>query len=120
VSKLNNKIAKLSTYIVLLGYLTITTANVFHHHNIELGKLFSSLNSTKVDQNSHINLLGSKALCPIQFAFNSLNNSLVSFDTSYQDYKIKPGIIDFGLVSSKPTKETIFSFCLRAPPFFFS
>lgn len=115
--KLNNKISKLSAYIVLLGYLTITTANVFHHHNIELGKLFSSLNSTKEYQNNHINLLGSEVLCAVQFAFNSLHNLVISFDTPYQDYQIKPDIIDFGLVSSKPIKEPIFSFCLRAPPF---
>ena len=118
--KLNNKISKLSAYIVLLGYLTITTANVFHHHSIELDKLFSSLNSTNESQNKHINLLGSEVFCVVQFAFNSVHNSIISIDTPNQDSQIKTGIIDFGLVSSKPTKETIFSFCLRAPPFFLS
>ena len=118
--KLNNKISKLSAYIVLLGYLTITTANVFHHHSIELDKLFSSLNSTNESQNKHINLLGSEVFCVVQFAFNSVHNSIISIDTPNQDSQIKTGIIDFGLVSSKLTKETIFSFCLRAPPFSFS
>jgi len=120
VLKLNIKISKISAYIVLLGYLTITTANVLHHHNVELGKLFSSVNSTKEDKNNHINLHGSEVFCAVQFAFNSLHNSLVSFDNPYQDYHIKLGIIDLGLVSSKSTKETIFSFCLRAPPHSFS
>lgn len=118
--KLNNKISKFSAYILLLGYLIITTANVFHHHNVELGKLFSSLNSTNESQNKHINLLGSEVFCVVQFAFNSVHNSIISIDTPNQDYQIKPAIIDLGLVSSKPTKETIFSFCLRAPPFSFS
>lgn len=118
--KLNNKISKLSTYIVLLGYLTITTANVFHHHNVEIGKLHSSLTSSETKSSNHINLLGTEVLCAVQFAFNLLHNSVISFDSPYQDYQIKPGIIDFGLVSSKPTKEAIFSFCLRAPPISFS
>mgnify|MGYP001590299176 CR=1 FL=1 len=118
--KFNNKISKLSAYIVLLGYLTITTANVFHHHNVELGKLFSSLTSTKEDQNNHINLLGSEVLCAVQFAYNSLHTSFVSFENPYQDFQIKQDIFYLGLVSSKPIKETIFSFCLRAPPFSFS
>ena len=107
--KLNNKISKLSAYIVLFGYLTITTANVFHHHNIELGKLFSSLNSTKESQNKHINLLGSEVFCAVQFAYNSLHTSFVSFVNPYQDFQITQGIFYLGLVSSKPIKETIFS-----------
>ncbi len=118
--KLNNKISNLSAYIALLGYLTITTANVFHHHNIELGKLFASINSAKENQNNHINLHGSEVLCAVQFAYNSLHTSFVSFVNPYQDFQITQGIFYLGLVSSKPIKETIFSFCLRAPPFSFS
>ncbi|MDP2362514.1 MAG: hypothetical protein Q8M94_01960, partial [Ignavibacteria bacterium] len=102
---------------VLLGYLTITTANVFHHHNVDIGKSVSSLSSSEKKQNNHLNLLGSEVLCVVHFAYNSLHNSLVSFDSPTQDYQIKPDIIDLSIVSTKPTKETIFNFCLRAPPF---
>lgn len=116
----SNKISKLSAFIVLLGYLTITTANVFHHHNLELGELFSSLNSTKDDQNNHINLLGAEVFCIVQFAYNSLHTSFVSFVNPYQDFQIKQGIFHNGIVSSKPDKHTIFSLCLRAPPISFS
>lgn len=104
----------------MLGYLTITTANVFHHHSIELGKLFSSLHSTKDDQNNHINMLGSGVFCVVQFAFNSLHTSFVSFVNPYQDFQIKQNIFHNGVVSSKPDKETIFNFGLRAPPISFS
>lgn len=114
--KLNIKITKISAYVILLGYLTIITANVFHHHHIELGKLFSSLKSTKDDQNNHINLIGSEVFCAVQFAYNSLHTSFVSFVNPYQDFQIKQELFHLGIVSSKPDKETIFSFCLRAPP----
>lgn len=114
---LSNKISKLSAYIVLLGYLTITISNVLHHHNIDLGRLSSSLNSLDKKQTNHLSLTGSEIFCVVHFAFSSLNNSLVSFESSYQVCKNKPDIVDLNSCSSKPTKKAIFSFCLRAPPF---
>jgi hypothetical protein len=114
---LKNKISKLTAYIVLLCYLTITTAYVFHHHNIELGELVSSLNSSEKYQSNHISLIGSGIFCVVNFAFSSLNNSLVSFDNPTKHYLINSDVFVLTIVSSKPTKETLFSFCLRAPPF---
>ncbi len=111
---LSNKISKLSAYIVLLGYLTITTTYILHHHTIRLGKLYPSAESSK---NNHLSLFGSEVSCVIQFAYNSLHNSVVSIDTRSQNFQTKPEVIDQNLVSTKSTKETIFSFCLRAPPF---
>lgn len=115
--KLNNKISKLSAYFVLLGYLTITTANVFHHHNIDLDKSLSSVISSDKKLINHINLLGSEVFCVVHFAYDSLHNSLISFNNSTHDCQNKPSIVELNSVSSKPTKENIFSFCLRAPPF---
>ena len=115
--KLSNKISKLSAYIVLLGYLTITIANVFHHHNIDLGKLSYSLSSSEKKQPNHISLIGSEIFCVVHFAYNSLHNSVLSFYSPTQICQNKPDIVDLNSISSKPTKETIFSFCLRAPPF---
>ena len=115
--KLRNKISKFSAYIVLLGYLTITTANVFHHHNIDLGKLSSSLNSSEKKQTSHLSFIGSEIFCVVHFAYSSVNNSLVSFDSSSEDHITNSEVFDLSIVSPKPIKETIFSFCLRAPPF---
>jgi hypothetical protein len=117
VLKLSNKISKLSAYIVLLGYLTITIANVFHHHNIDLGKLSYSLSSSEKKQTNHISLIGSEIFCVVNFAYSSVNNSLVSFDSSTQHYENKSDYSVLIIETSKPTKETIFSFCLRAPPF---
>ena len=115
--KLSNKISKLSAYIVLLGYLTITTNFIFHHHNVEIGKLQTSLTSSETKSNNHLNLFGSKELCAVQFAFNSLHNSLASIDNPSQNFQTKPEVINQNLVSAKSTKETIFNFSLRAPPF---
>ena len=115
--KLRNKISKFSAYIVLLGYLTITTANVFHHHNIDLGNSSSSLSSSEKKQTNHINLIGSEIFCIVHFAYSSVNNSLVSFDSSSEVHITNSEVFDLSIVSPKPIKETIFSFCLRAPPF---
>ena len=115
--KLSNKISKLSAYFVLLGYLTITTSNVFHHHSIDLGRLSSSLSSLDEKQTNHISLNGSEIFCVVHFAYSSVNNSLVSFDSSSKDHITNSEVFDFSIVSPKPIKETIFSFCLRAPPF---
>ncbi len=114
--KLRNKISKFSAYIVLLGYLTITTANVFHHHNIDLGKLSSSINSSEKKQTSHLSFIGSEIFCVVHFAYNSLHNSLLSFNNPIHDCQNKPEIVDIISVYSKQKKENIFSFCLRAPP----
>lgn len=117
VSKLNNKISKLSAYAVLVGYLTITTAYVFHHHTIELGKLYPSAKSSESTKNNHLNLFGSDVSCVVHFAYNSVHNSIISIYNPSQNIQTKPEVIDQKLVSTKSTKETIFSFCLRAPPF---
>lgn len=114
--KLRNKITKFSVYIVLLGYLTITTANVFHHHNIDLGTLSSAINSSDKKQTSHLSFIGSEIFCVVHFAYSSVNNTLVSFDNSHEVHITNSEIFDLRIVSSKPIKETIFSFCLRAPP----
>ena len=115
--KHRNKISKFSAYIVLLGYLTITTANVFHHHNIDLGKLSSSINSSEKNQNKHLSFIGSEIFCVVHFAYSSVNNSLVAFDNSHEVHITNSEIFDLRIVSPKPIKETNFSFCLRAPPF---
>ncbi len=115
--KSSSKISKLSAYIVLLGYLTITTANVFHYHNFDLGNPFSSLISSEKKQTSHLRFIGSEIFCVVHFAYSSVNNSLVSFDSYGEDRITNSEVFDLSIVSPKPIKETIFSFCLRAPPF---
>lgn len=114
--KSSSKISKLSAYIVLLGYLTITTANVFHYHNFDLGNPFSSLISSKKKQTSHFSFSGSDSFCLIHFAYSALNNSLISVNYQNQNYKVKPDFVEQSLVSQKPSKVIIYSFCLRAPP----
>lgn len=114
------KISQISTYLILLGYLTIISANIFHHHNVELGNLFSSVNSVNKNENNHINLLGSEVFCAVQYAFNSLHTSIVTSVNSYYDFQIIQDFFPSGLVSSKTSIGTIFNFCLRAPPNSFS
>jgi hypothetical protein len=117
VIKFKNKISRLTAYFALLSFLTITTANVFHHHNIELGKLVSFLDSSEKNQSNHISFIGSGIFCVVQFAFSSLNNSILSFENPTKHYLINSDVFVLTIVSSKPTKEILFSFCLRAPPF---
>jgi hypothetical protein len=117
VIKQVNKKSKLSACFVLLGYLTITIANIYHYHSIDLGNLPSSLNSSEKNQTSHKNINGSEIFCLVSFAYNSLHNSILSDSTPPQQIQNNPDFIETSIVSTKPSKENILSFCLRAPPF---
>jgi len=116
--KFNPKIQRLFSYLVLVAYLSITLANIFHHHNVDIGKYYPSLSSATAKQISHIFLNGSEVFCPIQFAYNSLQNSIFSDSNPFQNYKKNPDVIDLLRVSPKPTKEIILHYSLRAPPKF--
>jgi hypothetical protein len=117
VIKLIKKKSKLSACFVLLAYLTITIANIYHHHSIDIGKLPSSLSSTEKNQTSHRNLNGSEFFCVVSFAYSSLHNSIISDSDPAQQIQNSPDFIETSIVSTKPSKENIHSFCLRAPPF---
>lgn len=102
---------------MLLAYLTITIANIYHHHSIDIGKLPSSLSSTEKNQTSHKTLYGSEFFCVVSFAYSSLHNSIISDSDPAQQILNNPDFIETSIVSTKPSKENIHSICLRAPPF---
>jgi hypothetical protein len=113
---MNNKISKLSAYIVLLCYLTITITYIFHHHNIDLGKSSSILNPSDKNQNIHFYLNGSVDFCPVQTAYNSLQNSLAPFFNPFQNYEKHFDFIINQTENTKPLKAGISHYSLRAPP----
>lgn len=115
--KFNQKILKFSAYLVLVGYLSATIAYAVHYHNVDIGNKSSLLSSDKYNSTNHVN--GSELFCPVHFAYNSLNNSTVSFDNPFLEYGKNPEFFGSLLVSSKPTKECINHYQLRAPPISF-
>jgi len=116
VIKLNHKIKSLAAYLVLASYLIITVTNAIHFHKIELGNSSSILNPVKKTQNFHSYLNGAIDFCPIQTAYNALQNTIISFSNYYQNYEKKIDVIDIYVVSAKPLKANIPHYALRAPP----
>lgn len=117
--KSKQKIFRFSAYLVLIGYLTIVISNVFHHHHFNFGEKDSSLYSENHISKNHLVLNGSEIFCPIYFAYNSVNNSTASFDSSVLENEKNPEYFKSSFVSSKPTKECIDHYNLRAPPALF-
>ena len=113
---MSNKISKISTYIVLLCYLTITITYIFHHHNVDLGKSSSILNQSDKNLSIHFSLNGSVDFCPVQTAYNSLQNSLVSYSNPFQNYEKHFDFIINQTEINKPLKAGISHYSLRAPP----
>jgi len=114
--KSNHKIKSLAAYLVLISYLIITVTNAIHFHTIELGNSSSILNPSEKNQNFHSYLNGTLDFCPIQTAYNSLQNTIISFSIPYQIYEKKIDVIDILIVSAKPLKSTTLHYSLRAPP----
>ena len=114
--KLNHKIKSSAAYLVLASYLIITVTNAIHFHKIELGNSSSILYPAEKTQNFHSYLNGAIDFCPIQTAYNALQNTIISFSNPYQIYEKKIDVIDIFIVSPKPLKSTILHYSLRAPP----
>jgi hypothetical protein len=119
VSKLSYKIKRFGIYLTLISYLIIVTLNAFHHHNIDLGKADSISNAIDLANLSHSYNSNAEAFCPIQTAYNSLQNTIISNENSYQNYKLNTDIIHFQKVFVKPLKSNIHHYSLRAPPTLF-
>lgn len=117
--KFNQKILKFSAYLVLVGYLSATIAYAIHYHNVDIGNKSSSLSSNQYSNTNHVLINGSEIFCPVHFAYNSLNNSTILSDNPFLTFKKVPEFFGSLLVSSKPTKECINHYQLRAPPISF-
>lgn len=113
---LSNKIKVSASYLVLTCYLIITITNAIHHHKSELGKSYSFLSLADNNQNYHNFLNGSVDFCPVQTAYNSLQNSIISFSNSFQNPEKMIDVISLNPVSTKPLKSYILHLSLRAPP----
>jgi hypothetical protein len=114
--KLGNKIIKSAAYLVLISILIITITNAIHFHKIELGNSSSILIPVDRTKNFHYYLNGDIDFCPIQTAYNTLQNTIIPFSNPYQIYEKKIDVIDIFIVSPKPLKSTTLNYSLRAPP----
>ena len=114
--KLNHKIKSSAAYLVLVCYLIITITNAIHFHKIELGNSSSIINPFEKNQNYHTYLNSSVDFCPIQTAYNALQNTIISFSNPYQNYEKKIDVISIYGVAAKPLKANILHYSLRAPP----
>ena len=114
--KFNTKIKTTSAYLVLICYLIITITNALHFHKIDLQKSSSIINPSEKKQNFHFYLNGSIDFCPVQIAYNALQNTITSFSNPYQNYEKKIDVIDTPFVSYRPLKASILNYSLRAPP----
>jgi hypothetical protein len=116
VIKLNHKIKNLAAYFVLISYLIVILTNAIHFHKIELGNSSSIINPVENTRNFHSYLNGAIDFCPIQTAYNALQNTIISFSHPFQDYEKKIDVINILIVSAKPLKANILHYSLRAPP----
>lgn len=109
------KIKKIPVYLVLIGYLIITTANIFHFHKINFGarnELIKSVNDNQANDNP----LGKSDFCVIQFAFNSLHNSIITIFNPNLDLIISSEILNLPILFLIIKKQDTSYPDLRAPP----
>ena len=116
--KLNSKLKSSTAYLVLVSYLIITITNAIHYHKIEFGKSYSILNPSEKNRNFHSFINGSIDFCPIQTAYHSLQNTVISSSDPFQNQGEKIDVVKFFKLSSKPLKTYTLHHLLRAPPKF--
>lgn len=116
--KLNKKIKSVSSYITLISYLIIIIINAAHYHNIDLNNLTTLADANNTGKVSHIFLNDDFDFCPVQFAYNVLQNTIFSSIDPLRDYEKR--IEDFTIQepSSKLIKTNLIQYSLRAPPKF--
>lgn len=114
--KLNHKIKSSAAYLVLVCHLIVTITNAIHYHKIEFGKSYSILNPSEKNRNFHSYINGSVDFCPIQTAYHSLQNTILSFSDPSQNQDKKIDFIKFFKLAYKPLKSYILHYSLRAPP----
>lgn len=115
MSTITYKIKKVPIYFVLIGYLIITTVNIFHFHKINFSIQNESIKSVENNQ-ANDNPLERSDFCVIQFAFNSLHNSIITIVNSNLDLTIYSEILNIPFFFSKVKKQDTSYPDLRAPP----
>lgn len=114
--KLRNKILNSSAYLLLLCYITIVTANIFHHHNVDLiiSEILTDQHEEK--QKNHFNFIGSEAVCLVQIAYNAVNNITPAICDADKNIQNEPDLPVITADTEKIVKSSILNFSLRAPP----
>lgn len=111
---LRQNIKNLCVTLALGSYLFIITINVFHFHQLELGSYPSTYSMQHENKNSDFTFYS----CPVQLAFNLLNNSIISNSNLSLSELNKYEVIIFKHSSLKIKKEILLHSSLRAPPLF--
>jgi hypothetical protein len=116
VLKFNQKLKSAAAYLVLISYIIIISINILHYHRFDLEKSQSILNQSDANQSIHFFIDGVVDFCPVQTAYNALQNTIISFCHPFQNYEKRIDVIDILIVSAKPLKAIILHYSLRAPP----
>ena len=116
--KLSYKIKKTGAYLALISYLIIVTLNAFHHHNIDLSRSDSVSNPSDQGKVLHSYLNADSVFCPVQSAYSSLQNSVISSTNSFQNYQGNIDVIHIQIDFKKPLKSISLDYSLRAPPLY--
>lgn len=110
---------KLTTYFILLSYLALFIANIFHYHSISFNKNY--FNEVSEQDNGLYAVTHHSALnCPVQNTFNNLHNfsSVIQQNSDYIAADNEKQILiksDFSKSNSSH-----YTFSLRAPPILLS
>lgn len=114
--KFNKKIKRTLALLALASYVFIILINAVHFHKINIGNTFSIINLDNSNQSSAHSINGSTDFCTIQTAYNSLQNTLVSFANPYQNIEQNKNLITVQIVTARPLKTNTHQHPLRAPP----
>ncbi len=109
------KIKKIPIYFALIGYLIVTTANIFHFHKIDLGTKPELIKSVNEKQNKN-NSSDKSDFCPVHLVFNSIHNSIISNLNSNFNLIIYSEKLSIPSDPSKILNQNTFHSFLRAPP----
>ena len=116
--KLSYKIKKTGAYLALISYLIIVTLNAFHHHNIDLSRFDSVSNPSDQGKLLHSYLNANSVFCPVQSAYSSLQNTVISSANTCQNYQGNIDVIHLQMDFEKPLKPNSLHYSLRAPPLY--
>jgi hypothetical protein len=118
VKNIKNKIIHLSAYLVLFGFLSLTIADLFHFHKVDLGRLNSSSFSQYQEKNNHLNSSDNQGFCTIHYAFNLVHNSTLKCDNQFIKYQQQLSKLILPFVSGRTIEIISVNYSLRAPPNF--
>lgn len=115
ISKIS-KYRKKASYLLILGYLTLTLGNIFHYHYLNLNFNLSSEVSDPSSNHLKKYIENYHFVCPIHNNFSSLHN-LILGDYDSPDFILPKNNSEIRIENFSPSIKKIYSSNnLRAPP----